>query len=68
MNVSAYIHLGATRAAVKGHTSKGKLGSRVSARLVVSNEAQDLAEASHGQETAVLRVCNLPYFTQYGWC
>jgi hypothetical protein len=34
----------------------------------VSDEAQDLAEAGHGQETAVLGVCNLPYFTQHGWC
>jgi hypothetical protein len=34
----------------------------------VSDETQDLAEAGHGQETAVLRVCNLPYLTQYGWC
>jgi hypothetical protein len=30
----------------------------------VSDEAQDLAEAGHGQETAVLRICNLPYLTQ----
>ena len=34
----------------------------------MSDETQDLAEASHGQETAVLCVCNLPYLTQDGWC
>jgi hypothetical protein len=47
------------------HTPKGKLWRRVSASLVVSDETQDLAEAGHGQQTAVLRVCNLPYFTQH---
>jgi hypothetical protein len=34
----------------------------------VSDEAQDLAEAGHGQETAVLRICNLPYLAQDGGC
>jgi hypothetical protein len=34
----------------------------------VSDEAQDLAEAGHGQETTVLGVSNLPYFTQDSWC
>lgn len=34
----------------------------------MSDETQDLAEAGHGQETAVLCVCNLPYLTQDGWC
>lgn len=48
----------------EARTSKGKLWGGVSASLVVADETQDLAEASHGQETAVLRVCNLPYFTQ----
>jgi hypothetical protein len=48
-------------------TSKGKLGRRVSASLVVSDETQDLAEAGHGQQPAVLRVCDLPYLTQYRW-
>jgi hypothetical protein len=48
-------------------TSKGELGRRVSASLVVSDETQDLAEAGHGQQTAVLRVCYLPYFAQYRW-
>lgn len=33
----------------------------------MSDETQDLAEAGHGQETAVLRVCNLPYFAQDSW-
>ena len=51
----------------EAHTPKGKLGRRVSASLVVADETQDLAEAGHGQETAVLRVCNLPYFAQYCW-
>jgi hypothetical protein len=49
------------------HTSKGQLGGGISASLVVSDEAQDLAEASHGQETTVLGVCNLPYLAQDGW-
>ena len=31
----------------------------------MSNETQDLAEAGHGQQTAVLRVCNLPYLAQH---
>jgi hypothetical protein len=31
----------------------------------VSDETQDLAEAGHGQQTAVLRVCNLPYLTKH---
>jgi hypothetical protein len=30
----------------------------------VADETQDLAEAGHGQQTAVLRVGNLPYFAQ----
>lgn len=47
-------------------TSEGELGRRVSASLVVADEAQDLAEAGHGQQTAVLRVCNLPYLAQDG--
>lgn len=34
----------------------------------MSDEAQDLAEAGHGQETAVLRVCNLPYLAQDSGC
>lgn len=46
------------------HTSKSQLRRGVSAGLVVSDEAQDLAEAGHGQQTAVLRVCNLPYLAQ----
>jgi hypothetical protein len=46
------------------HTPKGKLRRGVSASLVVSDETQDLAEAGHGQETTVLRVCDLPYLTQ----
>lgn len=33
----------------------------------MANEAQDLAEAGHGQQTAVLRVCNLPYLAQNSW-
>ena len=32
----------------------------------MADEAQDLAKAGHGQETAVLRVCNLPYLAQNG--
>jgi len=32
----------------------------------VPDQAQDLAEASHGQETTVFCVCNLPYFAQDG--
>jgi hypothetical protein len=32
----------------------------------VADEAQDLAEAGHGQKTAVLRVGNLPYLAQDG--
>ena len=51
-----------------GLTSEGQFGRGISACLVVSDEAQDLAETRHGQETAVLRVCNLPYFAQDGWC
>ena len=47
-------------------TSEGKLGGGISASLVVADQPQDLAEAGHGQETAVLRVCNLPYFAQDG--
>jgi hypothetical protein len=31
----------------------------------VADETQHLAEASHGQQTAVLRVGNLPYLAQY---
>lgn len=31
----------------------------------MADETQDLAEAGHGQQPAVLRVCNLPYFTQH---
>jgi hypothetical protein len=46
-------------------TPKGKLRRGVSAGLVVSDVTQDLAEAGHGQQTAVLRVCYLPYFTQH---
>jgi len=30
----------------------------------VADEAQDLAEAGHGQQAAVLRVGNLPYLAQ----
>jgi hypothetical protein len=30
----------------------------------VADEAQDLAEAGHGQQTAVLRIGNLPYLAQ----
>lgn len=48
-------------------TAKGKLRRGVSAGLVVSDEAQDLAKAGHGQQTAVLCVCNLPYLAQDGW-
>jgi hypothetical protein len=47
------------------HTPKSQLGGRVSARLVVADETQDLAEAGHGEQAAVLRVCNLPYLAQY---
>lgn len=50
---------------IEAPTSKGKLWRGVSASLVVSDEAQDLAEARHGQETAVLRVGDLPYLSQY---
>ena len=32
----------------------------------MSNEPQDLAETRHGEQAAVLRVCNLPYFAQDG--
>jgi hypothetical protein len=53
---------------VEGITSKGKLGGGVSAGLVVSDQTQDLAEARHGQQTTVLRVCNLPYLAQDCWC
>lgn len=54
-----------TSRAVETHTPKGKLRGGVSARLVVADETQHLAEAGHGQQAAVLRVCNLPYFAQY---
>lgn len=47
-------------------TPKCQLGRGVAASLVVSNEAQDLAEAGHGEQAAVLRVCNLPYLAQDG--
>jgi hypothetical protein len=33
----------------------------------VPDQTQHLAEARHGQETAVLRVGNLPYLAQDGW-
>jgi hypothetical protein len=46
-------------------TPKSKLRRGISAGLVVSDETQDLAEAGHGQQTAVLRVCYLPYLSQY---
>jgi hypothetical protein len=46
-------------------TSESKLGSGISASLVVSNESQDLAETRHGQQTTVLRIGNLPYLSQY---
>ena len=47
-------------------TPECQLRRGVSASLVVSDESQDLAEAGHGQQTAVLRVCNLPYLAQHG--
>lgn len=53
---------------LRAHTSKGKLWRGLSASLIMPNKTEDLAEAGHGQETAVLRVCNLPYFTQNSWC
>jgi hypothetical protein len=46
-------------------TPEGKLRRGVSARLVVADETQDLAEAGHGQQAAVLRVCDLPYLSQH---
>jgi hypothetical protein len=52
-----------TAAAVR--TPKGKLRRGVSACLVVADETQDLAEAGHGQQAAVLRVCDLPYLSQH---
>ena len=47
-------------------TSEGQLWRGVAASLVVSDQAQDLAEARHGQQAAVLRVCDLPYLAQDG--
>ena len=47
-------------------TSESQLRRRVSASLVVSDESQNLAEASHGQQAAVLCVCDLPYLAQHG--
>lgn len=51
----------------EAHTFEGKLWSWVSASLIMTYETQDLAETGHGQKTAVLCVCNLPYLTQYSW-
>lgn len=48
------------------HTSVRQLGRGVAASLVVADQTQDLAEAGHGQQAAVLRVCNLPYLAQHG--
>ena len=45
-------------------TSVGKLYGGIAAGLVVADQAQDLAEAGHGQQATVLCVCNLPYFAQ----
>jgi hypothetical protein len=63
-----YTHTSAHRTTTSPglRTPEGKLRRGVSAGLVVSDQTQDLAEASHGQQTAVLRVCYLPYFAQYG--
>lgn len=48
------------------HTSERQLRRGVPASLVVSNKSQDLAEAGHGQQTAVLCICDLPYLAQDG--
>lgn len=34
----------------------------------MADQTQDLAEAAHGQQPAVLRVGNLPYFAQHRGC
>lgn len=47
-------------------TSVGQLRRGIAASLVVSDESQNLAEARHGQQAAVLCVCNLPYLAQHG--
>lgn len=47
-------------------TPEGQLWRGVAASLVVPDQAQDLAEARHGQQAAVLRVCDLPYLAQDG--
>jgi len=51
--------------ASQGRTAEGQLRGRIAAGLVVADETQDLAEAGHGQQAAVLRVGNLPYLAQH---
>jgi hypothetical protein len=49
-------------------TSVCKLYGRITAGLVVADQAQDLAETRHGQQATVLGVCNLPYLAQDCGC
>jgi hypothetical protein len=49
-------------------TSVCELYRGFTAGLVVADQAQDLAEAGHGQQAAVLGVCNLPYLAQDCGC
>lgn len=46
---------------------EGELGGWVSAGLIVTNEAQNDAEAGPGEQTTVLSVGNLPYLAEDLW-